>query len=248
VAGPESKGIHSGNITASLLSDAAAVKPGDSIRVGLRLKPDKGWHTYWRNAGDAGFAPSVEWTLPAGVKASELDWPVPHVNHGPITSHDYPGEVIHVTTISVPASYTGKTLTIKAAASWLACKESCVPGDATLTIDLPISKKTIRNLVGAVTFNRRAMPSAMPKGWAVSAKGDAKQLTLTLSTTVPLPAKAHLLLTAEGIIEASAPQRWSRKGTVHTLQLKRGPNELPDALEALLVLPDGSAHTLDITL
>ena len=41
--------------------------------------------------------------------------------------------------ITVPAdAKPGQTVTLKAAADWLVCKDVCVPEDATLTLDMPV--------------------------------------------------------------------------------------------------------------
>jgi thiol:disulfide interchange protein DsbD len=49
-----------------LRSAARALAPGDTAAVAIRLRPEPGWHTYWRHAGDVGSAPSVAWRLPRG--------------------------------------------------------------------------------------------------------------------------------------------------------------------------------------
>ena len=43
---------------AVLVSDRAAVRPGDTLSVAVRLTLDAGWHTYWINPGDAGLPPT----------------------------------------------------------------------------------------------------------------------------------------------------------------------------------------------
>ncbi|NBS98820.1 MAG: protein-disulfide reductase, partial [Betaproteobacteria bacterium] len=43
-----------GAVEAELIADQAAVVPGRAFRLGLRLKHDTDWHTYWRNPGDSG--------------------------------------------------------------------------------------------------------------------------------------------------------------------------------------------------
>src|SRR5436309_36912 len=50
----------------SLLLSHSAARPGETITAALRLDSEPGWHTYWRNEGDAGIPTSIEWTLPPG--------------------------------------------------------------------------------------------------------------------------------------------------------------------------------------
>ncbi|HET7903523.1 MAG TPA: protein-disulfide reductase DsbD domain-containing protein, partial [Candidatus Eisenbacteria bacterium] len=44
----------SDNIAVTLLSEESAVATGRPFTVGVRMKIREGWHTYWRNPGDAG--------------------------------------------------------------------------------------------------------------------------------------------------------------------------------------------------
>ena len=38
----------------SLLADVKTIQPGVPFTVGVLMKMDEGWHTYWKNAGEAG--------------------------------------------------------------------------------------------------------------------------------------------------------------------------------------------------
>src|SRR5437879_2826474 len=60
-----------------LLADTSAVQPGKAFRVGLLLRIAPNWHVYWKNPGDSGQAVSATFDLPAGFKASDLQFPVP---------------------------------------------------------------------------------------------------------------------------------------------------------------------------
>jgi thiol:disulfide interchange protein DsbD len=75
------------NATAELVADAAQIAPGEPFHVALKLTPREHWHTYWRNPGDSGLATSLEWTLPQGFVAGDIDWPAPRaLPFGPLTN------------------------------------------------------------------------------------------------------------------------------------------------------------------
>ena len=61
----------------SLLVNPALAKSGSTVEVGMRLEMPAGWHTYWRNAGENGTPTIIIWTLPKGITAGEIQWPVP---------------------------------------------------------------------------------------------------------------------------------------------------------------------------
>ena len=46
--------VNTGHLTAELVTSAQGIAPGQTIDVALRQQIQKGWHTYWRNAGDSG--------------------------------------------------------------------------------------------------------------------------------------------------------------------------------------------------
>ena len=62
---------------AELILSASAARPGDTVLAGIHLTMQPGWHTYWRYPGDAGIATSLKWTLPPGITAGPIQWPVP---------------------------------------------------------------------------------------------------------------------------------------------------------------------------
>src|SRR5215510_5292145 len=65
-------------VRVELLSETQSVRPGDAFTIALRQQIAPGWHTYWGvNPGDSGEPTRIEWHLPAGLTAGEIDWPYP---------------------------------------------------------------------------------------------------------------------------------------------------------------------------
>src|SRR3984957_5646868 len=61
----------------ALYAKSAAVAPGRTLWLDLHLTIAPGWHTYWRNPGDAGLPTTIDWTLPAGVFPGGIGWAGP---------------------------------------------------------------------------------------------------------------------------------------------------------------------------
>jgi thiol:disulfide interchange protein DsbD len=125
-------------VKASLVAETKGFLPGQALTVALRLEQEPGWHTYWRDPGDAGLATTVDWDLPTGVKAGPLLWPKPMVfkDPGGLTGYGYLDEAFLLTEIKIPAAYADEKLTLKAQANWLVCKDVCIPGDAGVSLVL----------------------------------------------------------------------------------------------------------------
>ena len=94
----ESAPVSSKRAVATLVTDTDAIQPGKPFRVGLRLRMADGWHTYWKNPGDAGVPPEL--TI-EGVTQSPIDWPTPRrVAEGPVMTYAYTGEVLLPVTVT----------------------------------------------------------------------------------------------------------------------------------------------------
>ena len=78
-----------------LILSADPAKPGDTIWAGVDMKMEPAWHTYWKNPGSAGYATKIEWQLPPGVTAGEIQWPLPEkLPPAEVTTYGYNDEVV----------------------------------------------------------------------------------------------------------------------------------------------------------
>lgn len=146
---------------AGLVISVASAKPGDTVLAAVRLTMAKGWHTYWRNSGESGQATSVEWTLPAGVKAGEIQWPVPEkYTVEDITTYIYHGEAVLLVPLVLGPDAARGEQQIEAKVSWLECEVNCVPGQATLRASLKIGDES-KPSSDAASF--QAWQSKIPK-------------------------------------------------------------------------------------
>jgi thiol:disulfide interchange protein len=132
--------VRLGHLTAALVAERTAIAPGQTIHVALDQAIDDGWHTYWRNPGDSGEATTVDWTLPAGWRTGAIVWPPPQtLPTGPLMDYGYTGEVLLPVELTAPANaQPGSVATLKAHASFLVCKDVCVPEEADVTLALPV--------------------------------------------------------------------------------------------------------------
>lgn len=131
--------VHKSHVEVELMTDAQAIKPGQTFWIGLKMKMDEGWHTYWRNSGDSGLSTHITWDMPVGFGAGDIQWPTPkRFDYASgLVGYGYDGEVILLTEFWAPEDGTiGKDLLFAAQVRWLACQEICVPGSAYLTITL----------------------------------------------------------------------------------------------------------------
>jgi len=127
-----------------LLLAQTSAKPGDTVQAALQMKMQAGWHTYWRNPGDAGITTTVEWELPAGLTNSPFLWPVPKkMLIAKLIAYVYENEVLLPFTFKIPGDAKPGTISLKGAADWLECSDTtCVPQNGDVKASLTIGEKS----------------------------------------------------------------------------------------------------------
>lgn len=153
---PAVVGAEPSPVRASLVADRVPGGPGDAVRIGAVLTLEPGWHVYWANPGEAGLATEVTLEVPAGWEVGPLEWPVPiaFTQPGEIAGYGYEGSVLLARTVRAGAGSEGGALPVRAHASWLACKDICVLGEARLEGELGGGGVTVE----PEAFARRVMP------------------------------------------------------------------------------------------
>ncbi|MEI7747100.1 MAG: protein-disulfide reductase DsbD N-terminal domain-containing protein, partial [Actinomycetota bacterium] len=121
--------------------DQSTARPGSTVTAALRLQMAEGWHSYWRHPGDeVGLKTRVEWTLPPGVKAGAIQWPLPDkTTEKEFDTLTYSGTVVLLVPIEIPAGQALGPMTLKAKVRWLECHEECVPGNTTVETQVTVA-------------------------------------------------------------------------------------------------------------
>ena len=164
----ESAPVSSRRAVATLVTDVDTMQIGNPFRVALRLRMADGWHTYWKNPGDAGVPPEL--TIES-ANQSAIDWPTPRrVAEGPVMTYAYTGEVLLPVTVTMQAG-TMKTGAIKAHAQWLVCKDICVPEEGDFALTLPVGTPAPSAQTDLFAAHDRAVPRTSPWPARISPDG-----------------------------------------------------------------------------
>ncbi len=200
-------------VQATLIAEYETIRPGETVHVALELVMRRGWHTYWINPGDAGAPTELHWQLPAGWQSTALEWPYPERQPtGPLMDYGYQNKVWLLTTIRAPnAAKPGDIITLPATASWLVCKEVCIPEDAEMTLTLRVSSTPpVQNYQRSARFSeaRAKIPQTSP--WLSTYHSPTnQQLDLFIKApelVTPAPANAYFFPLTEGLIDGPTPQ------------------------------------------
>jgi thiol:disulfide interchange protein DsbD len=239
------------HLTAELVEMGPGIAPGGTQMVGLVLSLEEHWHVYWMNAGDSGEPPKIAWTLPAGIAAGEMQFPIPQrLPLGPLMDFGYEDHVAFPVTIRAAATMKPGPVHLDAQVTWLVCAQVCLPGKAHLGIDLTVQPGAAgpaqEPLVGALGEASMLMPKPLPAGAKFSVAGDAQQFALTLAGGQRVT-DAEFYPYAQGatdeIVNAAEQKVEPQKDGLRLLVM-RSPDAtaLPDKLSGVLRLSDTVAY------
>jgi len=128
---------------ARLLISHTQACPSETVMAAVELRMPPRTHTYWRNPGESGMPTEIAWTLPEGVTAGQIQWPVPEkFAVGGITTYGYHGEILLLVPLRLAPDLQAGTLALTAKVSWLECKELCIPGNAVVKATLAVGDES----------------------------------------------------------------------------------------------------------
>jgi len=244
-------GLGGDHVKATLAPQTDGAAPGGVLYVAVVQQIEKGWHTYWKNPGDAGEPTRIIWTLPPGWRAGDIVWPAPkRLPVGPLMNYGYEGEAVLASPIEVPATARpGDVAHIAAKVEMLVCADVCVPQDANLTLDVPV-------VAGAAPSNPLWGPkiadalAAAPKDSGLAASFQLSGGALKLAVAgAPLAGRsgagAYFYPDTPGLIDHAKPQAIDLGAQGLTFSapvgdaLKQGP--APAAISGVVETADGAA-------
>src|SRR5215510_4938215 len=220
-------------VKAELLADTSAIVPGKPFTIGLLLRMVPHWHTYWAFSGDAGLPTELKWKLPPGWKVGEIQWPIPlkTIDPGDIETYGYENEVLLMQEITPPSRLDNSSTKLSTEASWLVCEKICIPGGATLQLDLAVASTSQPANTDVFARYRRLLPQNFPgpdvarADW--SRVGSELRLKITSETLAKYPAVDFFPLPEqETIIGHPAVQSRNNNEIVFRIPLESAPKEL----------------------
>jgi DsbC/DsbD-like thiol-disulfide interchange protein len=163
--------VASTNSKVRLVSGTLDLDGKPTLLVGIQLRMDGGWKTYWKNPGDSGVPPSFDWSGSKNLKHAEVLYPAPHrIADANGTAIGYDDEVVFP--VKLTPEREGEPIELKLAFNYGLCKDLCIPNNVGLGLELPAD--------------------------AVSHRGDAALLESALAR-VPKPALPGMLPRVEGV-------------------------------------------------
>jgi thiol:disulfide interchange protein len=234
------------HIATQLIAETDRPAAGSSVSLAIQMRPEPGWHGYWKNPGDSGTEPTVAWTLPRGAAAGPLEYPMPErLVVGGLMNYVYEGPYALLLKLDVPSGLApGTPLPVRGKFDYLVCtREICVPESADLALDLEVGAP------GAPPVRRAAfdgLRQALPKPLSSEARfersGDRFRILVPLPAAMAVEDPYFYPLT-DGAIAYAAEQTITRSGDALIIETKAG-GQQPASIEGVLRLRDGYGLSL----
>ena len=242
------------HLSVQLVVPPAQIYPGQHFTAGLYFKLAPGWHVYWSNAGDSGEPPAINWNLPAGVTSGPMQFPAPQrLPLGPLMDFGYQNQVLFPIPITVASSFkpSGPAASLGGKVTWLVCREVCIPGKATLSVDRPalssppVTPGTIATDAQLIDQFRNTLPQPLPSADQARFQPTVQGFTLAVQTGRH-EQSAEFFPADAGILANAAPQPVQPFGNGFKLTLTKDPGlaATPKQLSGVLVLGNGRAYSI----
>lgn len=129
-------------VTLDLVAGADYVLPGGEVELGALFTIAPGWYIYWKNPGESGLETRARFHAPAGLSVGEVMYPAPmrFESPGNITSYGYRSNTVLFARARAAENLApGTRLTVRVEATWLACRDVCIQGSGSRTLELLVA-------------------------------------------------------------------------------------------------------------
>lgn len=235
-------------VKVELLAEPASIAPGEPFTVAIKLSMKEHWHTYWRNPGDSGEPTQVSWKLPNGFVAGDLDWPAPSlIRVGPVASFGYEGDAMLLARVTPPRDLrSGTTVNLAADIAYIVCEKICIPGEASVSLLLPVSERGTSSPGNAI-FDAARSKVPQPSPWKATFSAEEKAITLSLREGVQGDAirAAQFFPYDNTLIDNAAQQvlRTDGKNTQISIERSQIAKSIPQRIDGVLVLAEDVGGT-----
>jgi thiol:disulfide interchange protein DsbD len=254
VVGARAAGTPIPHGTVELIAENQWITSGHTLNLGFRFQMEKGWHIYWINPGDSGEAPKVKWQLPAGLTTGPMEWPTPRrLGATSIVDYGYEDTVMLIVPIHANQNLAASGSTqLTADLRVLVCREVCIPGNAQLSLTLPVKSQPPAPDPSATelfTVVRKSLPRPLPANWKVSLAEDKDSFVLAANLGHQ-STQAIFFPLAESQIDNAAPQKLLPTAAGFRLTLRKSDQFVKpiERLQGVLVLSADQSYLIDVPL
>jgi thiol:disulfide interchange protein DsbD len=232
-----------GHARVDLVADSTPLPASSGATLGVRFTLDPGWHIYWRNPGQSGGAPTVNWKAPAGVTIGDLQWTVPEIFRvAGDTTYGYRHRAMMLAPITRTAAAGDSPIALQAVVEYQICKDVCVKETARPSLMLQAGAAAPGAASAEIADARAHLPTPMPPAWKATLTSTSGELVMTIATGQRESAASFLPYQSD-LIDDSAPQRVEPRPDGLVLHIKKAGPQVsgPAQIDGLLIRPGARA-------
>ncbi|MGR2770092.1 protein-disulfide reductase DsbD family protein [Photobacterium ganghwense] len=235
-------------LSVSIIPELEHPSVGQTQTLALKMTPQAGWHGYWENPGDAGFANHFKWSVPKGVTVGEFAYPAPsQLLTSGLMNYIYHGEYVLLAPLTISKDYQdGESVDLVLELNYLVCNpESCLPESQSLSTTLTVGDGA-KDSALQNRFNQ--WQALIPK--PINETGQFYTSDETFTLRLPLPnsvdiknvdiKNAHVYPVINDLMSNSAAQQFTLKDDRLTMTTTKGDLD-GDLFEGVLELNNGTS-------
>jgi thiol:disulfide interchange protein DsbD len=244
--------VDGGHARVELISERTTATPGETVWFGLSFEMDENWHIYWKNAGDAGIPPAIDWDDKLSLdetEIGEIDWPLPEllpVVEGEIMDYGYSDTIVLPFPVEIPAD-RDDTLRFSGTVDYLICEDICIPEsvDVDLFIDVDDTQVPDRENASRIAGALSQVPPAFDGQTSLSVRDDRWILSTSGGALKGVSGKVRFFPDSHDIVH-SADQPYTIGESGLALELTPVSDELPDSLSGIIRVATGAGENIAV--
>ncbi|MCH7879297.1 MAG: hypothetical protein IH914_08305, partial [candidate division Zixibacteria bacterium] len=150
-----------------LLTPFGLEADGRTLWIGLEIQLEDGWHSYWKNPGDAGLPPEFTISDSGIIEALEINFTPPkfYPFGGGLDANGYADEVVYPIKLTLSESAASQTeVDLELGMFYLVCKHLCIPHDEEFKLLVSLTNSSSAENSGGNTARKlKAALGLLPK-------------------------------------------------------------------------------------
>ncbi len=208
-------------VSVKMVSEDSAIVPGKSFWVAFQFTMGPEWHLYWKNPGDAGQGPMIEWSLPAGFQVADVFWPAPErIQIDQSVIYGYSNKLVLLAQITTPQDLkTGSSVDVKAKVDWFGCSSVCVPGEASFDMKLQVAdaKQEVSKPVASLFKRARSALPLDASNTQAAIKGDTLEIRVHQDMPFSSVKNAYFFVEQQDVLDPRIAPAWELSDDNSTL-------------------------------
>ena len=124
------------HVEGRLIAATNGVGADGVLTLGIQLRLDEGWETYWRSPGDSGFPPQFDWSAGTNLGEVSIAWPAPRrFTILGMNTFGYIGYLVLPVTAKVPDP--SQAVNVRLSVVYAVCRDVCFLVEQDFALDIP---------------------------------------------------------------------------------------------------------------